>query len=216
MAEQFTQRMTLGRSWRPLIPQSVVLVLFTAFLVAAVIGMVSPDSPVAVRWLVGVVVGAGLTTVFVLARTSILKRQAVAGTLDVDERGLVARYGGTTRTLRWDQVNRFEELPHPVKAAQGAGGLGGALIIGAVNVASRASAPTSVGVVGFGAWTDGPETNAHGRELAVLSARQFGAAPDGAGVVVPIWFDDYGPEAQARLIELVRRHRPDLAQGANA
>ncbi|GAB3310405.1 hypothetical protein EK0264_11550 [Epidermidibacterium keratini] len=210
MTERFTQRTSLAASYRPLIVSSIVLVALITLVVGAVVGMTNPDSPMPVRWLVGLAVALLICGLVLLLRTRILKREAGYGSLEVDERGLVARYGGTVRTLEWGQVERLERLRKPVKGAAKTDTAGGAMVIGAVNAATRATAPKSLGVIGVGSWTEGADANSVGRELAVLSTREFGAAPCG-GVVVPIWFDDYGPGAERQLTELVRRHRPDLA-----
>lgn len=217
MAERFTQQISLAGSYRPIIIQSVVVVVFTGFLGAALVGMLWQDSPVALRWLIGLAAAAAMTALFVLLRTRQLKRAATTGTLEVDAQGLVARYGGTVRTLAWQHVERCDAIRRPVKAAALTDSVGGRIVIGAVNAAARATAPTSPGVIGVGGWQDGPETDPHGRELAGLSAQLFGPAPAGTGVHVPIWFDDYvdadGGPATARLLELVRQHRPDLLDG---
>lgn len=209
MTERFTQRIDLAASYRPLIVSSIVITALITFVVGAVVGMTSPDSPVPVRWLVGLAVALVIVGLVVLARTRILKREAEAASLEVDDRGLVARYGGTVRTLEWGQVARLERLRKPTKSAAKTDSAGGAMVIGAVNAASRATAPKSLGVIGVGTWTDSSDARPTGQELAALSAREFGAAP-GGGTIVPIWFDDYGPEAEQRLAELVKRYRPDL------
>ena len=110
MTERFTKWATLVGSYRPIIIQSLVVVALVAFLVAVFAGMVSSDSSVAVRWPVGVAAGAMVTVPFVLLRTRQLKQAAATCFLEVDAQGLVARYGGTTRTLTW-QRQRFAVRP---------------------------------------------------------------------------------------------------------
>lgn len=209
-SEQFEQQIRVASALRPLLVPGIVLALLSWFALALLFNVAIP-AVAPYGNLLAALVAAGLLALLVRIRVGMLRRAAGRGRLVVDGVGLHAEYEGIVRSLAWQDIERYGKIRVSVPEAR-------ALtdstrgVIAAMNLASRATAPSAPGVVGPGHWQEA-STTAIGRQLMELSRSQHGVAEDGR-IRVPIWFTDYGPEAQARLHDLLAAHRPDLARAA--
>jgi len=182
--------------------------LLAWLILALILHAIIPDS---LGWLANVlsfVLALGVSGGVLLPRKKQLEGAASSGSLELNDTGLVAAYGGTVCTLAWDDIDRIDRIAYPSSTRSNNTSIGGSIVSAAATAGNRVTAAKPLAVIGKGTWI-GTDGTLEGQKLMKEAHQQIGKHNSG-DPLVPIWFMDYDVE-EGTLIEFIRERRPDLA-----